>query len=390
VVTPVFHVDPHGRLANQMIQCMVALNFVDQVGDGRISNVNLPAWSIHHPALDSPGPVAFEQREQHVDLPVLAARVRDGEIRRVEWSGYGQRMENFLPRERYRSVFVSPFPTPMGFGPQYLVCPVRAEDILNGGTPDYVLTPVEFYRDIVEMTGLTPVFIGQTHPNAYLDRLRSAFPTAIFREPQNDPLIDFETIRQSRHVVAGVSTFTWLAAWLSDSIETIHMTVSGLFNPRQRRTVDLLPFGDPRYLFYQFPINYAVPLDRHATVHQIIAPYWHAVSHDALRRQLAAPPRVERNLEAALEAFDEAFYLESNPDVAEVTQEQGPHFPRAHYINHGFQEGRLAIRLDPLWYTTAYPVAGFEVGQGHYADLGHHYLVAGKARGYKPLPNTCT
>jgi hypothetical protein len=383
---PVFHVDPLGRLANQMIQYMVARSFVDRVGDCRISNVSLPAWGIHHPGVDCPGPVALEHRPQHIDLPALAEQMRAGRIRRIEWSGYGQRMENFLRRERYETVFVSPFDRAMGYGPEYLVCPVRAEDILHGGTLDYVLTPVEFYRDVVDMTSLTPVFIGQTHSNAYTDRIRAAFPSAIFRAPQDDPLVDFETIRQSRHVVVGVSTYSWLAAWISDTVESIPMAVSGLFHPRQNRAVDLLPFGDDRFRFYLFPINYAVKLDRHAEAHRRIAPYWHPISHDALQQQFAAAPRFGLRLEEVLETFDEACYLEANPDVADAGQGAGPDFARAHYRSHGFHEGRVALGLDPVWYATRYPLAAFEVGRGDYADLGQHYLMVGKARGYRPYP----
>ena len=157
---PVFHLQPMERLANLMIEYMVALKFAHMVRDCRISNISMPCWGIHHPPIESPGPTAVEQREQHIDLPALADQAWSGQIRRVEWTGFGQRMENFLPSERYQKIFVSPFETPMGFGPDYLVCPIRAEDILHAPHPDYVLTPVEFYRDIVEQTGLTPICIN--------------------------------------------------------------------------------------------------------------------------------------------------------------------------------------------------------------------------------------
>ena len=242
---PVFHLEPKGRLANLMIQYMVALKFGRMAGGGRISNISIPAWRIDHPRIESDGPVAIERREQRIDLPALADQVWSGQIQRVEWTGFGQRMENFLPPEQYQDIFVSPFKTPMGFGPEDLVCPIRAEDILYGPNPDYVLTPVEFYRDIVAMTGLTPVFIGQTARNLYMDRISASFPNAIFREPQDDPLIDFETIRQSRNVVIGVSTYSWLAAWLSRGADNIFLTVNGLFNPMQKADVDLLSLGDP-------------------------------------------------------------------------------------------------------------------------------------------------
>jgi hypothetical protein len=384
----VFHLHPDGRLANLMIEYMVAQTFADLAGGCLISNIAIPAWGIQHPRIDSPGPVAVEGRPHHIDLPALAAQMRSGAIRRVEWRGFGQRMENFLPVERYRDLFVSPFDTPMGFGSDHLVCPIRAEDILHGSNKDYVLTPVEFYRDVVDMTGLKPVFIGQTHANAYMDRIRGAFPDAIVREPQHHPLVDFETIRQSRNIVVGVSTYSWLAAWLSESAENIYMTVNGLFNPMQRPQIDLLPFGDARYKFFLFPINYAVPLDRHASSHGRIAPYWRLMPHEALRRQHAVAPRFPRDLDQVWAVFDEEFYLGYNADVAAVAVKHGREIARTHYAYHGFQERRLPMRFDPVWYATEYPLAAFEVAQGDYLDCMDHYVAVGRARNYRPHPNS--
>lgn len=385
---PVFHLNPMGRLANLMIEYMVALKFADMVGGCQISNIAIPAWNILHPPITPVDSVAAEQvaielQEQHIDLSSLADRVWSGQLRRIEWTGFGQRMENFLPPERYQPVFVSPFQVPMGFGPDYLVCPVRAEDILPGPNPEYVLTPVEFYRDIINTTGLKPVFIGQTHPNTYMDRIRAAFPGAIFRDPQPHPLVDFETIRQSRNVVVGVSTYAWLAAWLSHSLDNIFLAVSGLFNPMQKPSVNLLPYGDNRFKFFLFPINYAVPLDAHARAHQRIAPYWRQMPHAGLQQQFAAAPRFERRLDQALALFDEAFYLETNADVASAV-DLGPGFARNHYANYGFQERRLPMRFDTAWYAGAYPLAAFEVAQGDYMDFVDHYVAIGKARGYSP------
>jgi hypothetical protein len=384
-VGPVFHMDPMGRLGNLMIQYMVALTFADLVPGCQISGIRLPEWGIHHPRIESPGPVAVERLEQHINLLDLADRLRSGQIRRVEWSGFGQRMENFLPTERYRDIFVSPFKQPMGFGADHLVCPVRAEDIVDGSVNDYPLTPVEFYRDLVELTGLTPVFIGQTQPNAYLDRLRAAFPTAKFREPQSNILVDFETIRQSKNVVVGVSTYSWLAAWLSREAENIYMTVSGLFNPMQRPNVNLLPYGDCRFKLFLFPINYGVPLEDHAEVHRRMSPYWRLMPHDTLRHQFSEAPRVERNLELMLRGFDEAFYMAVNEDVAAVGKDR-PGFGRIHFVGNGFDERRAPMQLDRAWYASQYPLAAFEIAQGDYLEFEHHYMMIGRARGYLPNP----
>ena len=94
------------------------------------------------------------------------------------------------------------------------MCPVRAGEIVDGAFGHYPLTPVAFYAELVERTGLRPVFMGQTEPNAYTDRLRQQFPDAQFLASLG-PERDFALIRRSKNIVVGVSTFVWLAAWLS-------------------------------------------------------------------------------------------------------------------------------------------------------------------------------
>src|SRR5665213_477755 len=190
---PVFHVDRRGALANQMIQFMVALKFRSMVPECRISNVILPAWDIEHPPIDGGEPVEVQRSELRLDLHDWAARIRAGTLRRVVFSCFGQRMEHFLHPAYYRSVFKTPLGSPVGFDERYLVCHVRAGDVLDGNIPNYTLTPVEFYSDLVEQTGLKLVFIGQTAENFYTMRLRERFPTAKFIE-MRDIMTDFETI----------------------------------------------------------------------------------------------------------------------------------------------------------------------------------------------------
>ena len=330
---PVFHLQPLGMMANQMIEYMAALKFVSLVPGCRISNVHLPRWGIEWPAIESPGPVAVTRDEQHLDIPRLSAEMRAGKIRRVEWSGYGQRLENFLPRENYCNVFVAPAGLKVGFGGEYLVCHIRAGEILDDTCPDYPLTPAEFYADLVAETGLKPVFMGQTAPNAYTDRIRDRFPDALFLETQ-DIVADFETIRRSKNVVVGIGTYAWLAAWLSTEAENIFMAVNGQMNPMQRPIVDLLPYGDTRFRFYLFPINYAVDLDRIDAVHRGIAPYWRYVTHAALKTQVENAPRFARSLDEHLAVFDEAHYLREYGDIDDAVKAGWMASGRAHYELH--------------------------------------------------------
>ena len=156
--------------------------------------------------------------------------------------------------------------------------------------------------------------MGQTGHNAYTDRLRRMFPNAPFLETRG-PVRDFETIRQSKNILVGVSTFVWLAAWLSEA-DNIHLAVSGLFNPMQSPVVDLLPFGDPRYRFHLFPLNYAVDPANLDMAHRAIEPYWRLLPPALLRQQFVAAPRFPRDLADFLAVYDEDYYLADNPDVS--------------------------------------------------------------------------
>ena len=95
--------------------------------------------------------------------------------------------------------------------------------------------------------GLQPVFVEQLEDNWYDRVLRDQFRNAHYLS--GGPIEDFQTMRGARHMVLAVSSFSWLAAWLSDRAEVIHMPVAGLFNPAQRSDIDLLPEADPRWHF---------------------------------------------------------------------------------------------------------------------------------------------
>lgn len=381
---PVFHIEPKGRLGNQMMQYMVALKFHSLVPGTRFSNVDFPDWGIHHPKLLLSGGMERAWEQQHFEMDGLAARARAGETAVIVYNGFGQRMENFLTVDFYRAVFRSPLASPYLFDEQYVICPVRAEDVLDERAGHhYPLTPVEFYADIIAETGLKPVFMGQTAPNLYTNRLRDRFPNALFLQTGN-PMLDFEIIRQAKNIVLGVTTFGWLAAWLSHA-DRIFMAVSGLFNPMQYPAVDLLPFGDPRYRFYLFPINYGVPLVRHAEVHRRIAPYWRFMPQPRLQQMFRDAPRFDPSFAQLREVMDIEFYLQMNADVR--AKFDNAEAAWVHYCNHGAGEGRLPFRFSPAWYAERYPKAALEVAQGDYGSLAHHYIAVGRAHGYRPLPD---
>ena len=280
---PVFVTRPFGNLANRMIQHMVALAVQAQAPACILSGMELDEWGIRTRPDDGTWSELALVDLQRIDVAETARLLNSRSVIRIVHRGYGQRMENFLPRAHYRHVFVSDAADVMVYDERHLLMNVRSGDVVAGLFLDYVLTPIAFYRDLIALTGLIPVFMGQLEPNAYTDALRQAFPDALFHDSQG-AVRDFETVRRAANIVVSVSTFSWLAAWLSDAVQ-IHLPVNGLLNPMQYPSVDLLPLDDPRYRFWLFPINHAAP-DFEAA-HRGFDGQWREVSADELARIVA-------------------------------------------------------------------------------------------------------
>ena len=113
--------------------------------------------------------------------------------------------------------------------------------------------PLAFYRQLIESTRLRPVFMGQIADDQYSVTLRKWFPDAEII-PSQGIMNDFSMIRSAKNIVVSVSTFSWLAAWLSDAA-VVHLPLYGIFNPMQRPDINLIPLTDSRYRFYDFPVR---------------------------------------------------------------------------------------------------------------------------------------
>ena len=369
-----------GNVGNRMIQYMAALSLAARVPGAQLVQIHLPEWGIQIPP--HTGEVARNLVLENPALPLdrLADALRSGALDRVDIRTYAQRVANFLPPDAYRGVFRTP--SLRGAGPGELLFNIRQGDILDAHHPDYVLIPLDFYASLVDSTGLSPVFIGQLDDSPYMAALRKRFRTARY-VPSQGAVADFAYIRASHHIVPAISTFSWLAAWLSEA-ETVHLPVLGLFNPAQSPSTDLLPLEDARYRFTLFPHHYAVPVAGFAAAHVAIRALWRSMPPAELRALLSRPTP-PRDRPGTLAAFAEAFYLRHYPDIAHAVA--AGHMPtgRHHFEQYGFDEGRLAFDMDNAWYCTAYPIAAVEISERYAADPAQHWVRFGRARGYRRM-----
>ena len=248
--TPRILIDPAGRSANQMLQYMLALNLQRLAGPLEIYGYDIPMWGLSAPAPSDFPKRSFRVSGQMIDVDHIASLIRKGVVTDLNLRGLGFRMSNYAPRAFYQNVFETDAPDIQGFDADHVVIHIRGGDILGTAHRDYYPVPFSYIDTVLDESGCKPVFIGELEDSYYSRKLRQRYAQAEFLPPQT-PLIDFETIRRSQHIATSISSFSWLAAWLS-SATRIHLPLGGMFDTRQRPDIDLLPDDESRYKFYYF------------------------------------------------------------------------------------------------------------------------------------------
>jgi hypothetical protein len=243
---------PTGRLANQMFQLMLATELRNRVGrDIPILGYDMPEWGLTAPQADVPADSRMLGLvRQSFNLDRVAAAVRLGLVDVVRIEAWGMRLEYYREPAEYAAMFVAPEVEFYRAGEDEIVLHVRGGDTLSGWHPAYFPMPIAYYEQVIAQAQRRPVFVGEIHDGFYGSLLRDRFPDARFL-PEASPVSDFQTVRHARHVALSVSSFSWLAAWLSESADTVHMPLCGIFDPLAAQM--LIPANDPRYCFYRVP-----------------------------------------------------------------------------------------------------------------------------------------
>jgi hypothetical protein len=252
--------------------------------------------------------------------------------------------------------------------------------------PDYLVLPPRYYKSLQERSGLELIFYGQIGNDAYSASLRAAFPAARFIPGVNRGH-DFEVLRRSVNIAPGISTFAWLAAWLSEAAQ-IYLPVGGIFNPAQFHRRMFLPLDDPAYRYTLLPFGKATDLKKQPaqfallqeTLGQLARPVHVPELQQICQRAAALQPP-----QALLGGFDPDFYALKYPDVAGQLPDRQPSALH-HYLHTGFREGRQPFAFDQAFYTGMYPEAAMAVAAGYYRDPLHHYQTTGRTKGYRPTP----
>ncbi len=339
-MSPVIRIVPMGNVGNRMLQYMAAFRLKQLVPDAIIEQVHLPEWNLVIAKSRIAQRLLLVDKTRKFDLVDLSEQLRSGAIDGVVLQDYLQDVRFFRDPSDYKTLF-RPNAADVVDLPKFtrndLVINIRGGEIMRG-IDHYPLIPVAFYRSIVERTGLTPVITGQLDNGAYCTELRKAFPDADFI-PSQGVIRDFQMIRSAHNIVPSVSTFSWLAAWLSEAF-AIHQPLLGFYNPSNSFETNLVPLGDPRWNFYLFPICYGLPEAEMLEYHKTAGVNWTRMADERISYIIQNRPFLKRKRS-----------LESRS-------------------------------VDSKWYILKYPAAALEISEGWYEDAQHHYEAVGRLRGY--------
>lgn len=245
----IIRIKPFFGLGNRMLQYMMAQAIRAEMPDAVLSGPGLAEWNIPPTPDQAQQAFALVLRGHSLPLAQMLEFSRDLASVDIYVSSLSARLCYY---QRHRQLFQAMFPvtsTQPSAGADKLVINVRLAEILTGIHGNYMPLPINWYRDLIAQTRLAPVFMGQLADDPYSQALRCAFPDAQFI-PSMGAGRDFDFIARATHVALPISTFAWLAAWLSPMVQTIHLPVVGLYHPAARPDHDLLPLDDPRYRFH--------------------------------------------------------------------------------------------------------------------------------------------
>lgn len=336
-----------GNVGNRMMQYMAAVGLSRVIDGAYIEAVHLPEWGesfvFSHPAVETDNVLRVSDNE--LSLSFIDDNLDRTAPAVIHLTEFAQKIDLFGDHGFFQDVFSQRENVDINFSDDELVVSIRAGELLEG-LEQYPLIPIDFYRRVQNETGLRLVFVGQMAEDGYSQDLRDAFPDARFI-PHVTPMQDFELLRRAKNVVVGISTFSFLATWLSDAKKII-LPLWGFFSvPCYLGAIDLLPLNDSRYDFWFFPYVPGLPEAQMRTISSQVIDRSRPIGVDEIRaiQERAAMTKAEPNIFSV----DEQWYASRYLDVAEQVALGFYRDGVQHYNNVGVWEGRLAAaprRLD--------------------------------------------
>lgn len=344
-----------GNIGNKMLQYMVCWKLHKIIPNSCISDICIEEFNIKsHPSnIKDPNKTIFFDDKNDLDFVSIAKYAEKFSDLKISMQGFFQKISLYPSLEECRNLFFSDIIVEDRFDDDELVINIRCGEIASGQVSWYPILPVAFYEHIISITGLRPVFVGQLDNKIYMEKIINAFPDARYI-PSKGALYDFQLVRSAKNIAISVSTFSWLAAWLSNA-KNIFYPLAGFLNPALQKAyeqvelfTDFAATEDERFRFFQMP-------------------FFHNEEISSLIRH------------------HDSFYGQ----IYEVLPETVLNLKRSPFVKKKILPAYAVHKgkVDPLWYLKNYPIAAREISEGYYTSVDQHYDEIGWRRNYSPISN---
>ncbi|WP_415469032.1 discoidin domain-containing protein [Acetobacter persici] len=336
-----------------MIQYMLCWKLHKLIPRSRISDICISEFNIQNPPStihDNKNTITlYDHTDIHFDS-IISYSQQCSNLK-IFLSGFFQKLSFYPSLEECRQLFCSEISLQETFSDDELVINIRCGELVSGHVSWYPILPVAFYEHIVEISGLRPVFVGQLDNVLYIEELKKAFPNARYIASKG-ALYDFQLVRSAKNIAISVSTFSWLAAWLSEA-KNIFYPLAGFLNPALQKAYDQVELftdfaatDDTRFRFFQMPFFHNEEISKLIRHHGSFHGKFYEV-----------PPEIVANLKLAP--------FVKKKILPEYAQKKG--------------------KIDALWYLKEYPTAAREISEGYYESVTQHYEEIGWKRNYSPI-----
>ena len=216
-----------------------------------IEGFNIPEWGLEAPFSDAAPSeiVILDQRTRRWAICLMIDALKP---RLVHVKAMTFRIKNFCAPELYDRYFPTTIATSQKLPEDTLLVHIRAGDVSTLTHSSYGPLPISYYQYLAKFMGLKLAFVGELSESDYVQALREQFLNSVFLEG-GSPLDDFQTLRRAENVAIAVSSFSWMATFLSRQAKAIHIPLTGFFDPLTAPHIDLLNLADRRIIVHRIP-----------------------------------------------------------------------------------------------------------------------------------------
>lgn len=183
-----------------------------------VEGYNIPEWGLSEPLTDAPS--SDIRIGSYLTRSALCSAMIDAfKPKLVNLTTPIFRVGNYGKPEDYFPLFPTYEPI-VRVPDDYLLVHIRSGDVATPTHWQYGPLPIRYYEYLFAQTGLRPLFIGEIARNCYFDLLKATFPKAELIGGAS-AIDDFQIIRGAKNVALSVSSFSWMAAFLSVTAQQI-------------------------------------------------------------------------------------------------------------------------------------------------------------------------